>query len=123
MRRILALAMVFSLAGAPLGVGSPSDGDWSKNEEISPGVVWTRTKMFRGGERAGVSAAVLTPGGGAQLRLAVFDKKGELVAEDQGTKLISDFVAVSWYPPRDGEYRIELRNTGTRSPKIWIAIR
>ena len=120
MRRIFIPVVLFFLASAPL-LGSPVTGAWAQYENLLD--AWTETKRFRGGERAVVSAVGdKTPGAG--LRLRVFDAKGTLVAEDKGKEQpAGDMVAAQWYPPRDGDYRIEIRNLQARPNRCYITIK
>lgn len=122
MRRILGLALLLLLAAVPLGLASPLTGAWAKYIEVGPDG-WTDAKQFRGGERA----TVLVVGdhlGTTSLHLIVKDAKGTVIAEDKGKdQPAGDMVAIIWYPPRDGEYRIELRNPGGAVNKCYIAIK
>ena len=121
MRRILALVVLSALISASLGVGSPIGGAWAKYVDVPD--VWTDTKTFRGGERATVMA-VGENSPGASLTLAVYDPKGKLVAEDKGKEQpAGDVVAVIWYPPRNGDYRIEIRNSQGRVNRCYITIK
>ena len=123
MRRILILVFLVSLALAPIGIGSPTDGSWADRKAVPAADVLKISKSFRGGERA----CVLALGGQkevANLRLEIYDPNGILVAEDKGNNsLTGDFVAVIWYPPRDGKYRIELHNPGAIANLCYIAIK
>ena len=124
MRRILALAFFCSMALAPFGVSSPIDGSFSDGEPLSPGKAYQRTKIFRAGERACVLAIGDTKTAVVNLEVYVFDQKGNLVASDKGGEtLAGDFICVIWYPPRDGEYRIEVRNPSAFVKSCYIAVK
>ncbi len=82
---------------------------------------------FRGGRRACVIVVgdhkPIVP-----LVLEIHDEKGNLVARDEPAKGVDDPKAVGndvcaaiWYPPRDGYYRITIRNSGEEFNKCWIA--
>ncbi len=122
MRWLAAIAFVLLLAAAPSGIGGPTTGAWAKYIEVgSEG--WTDSKRFHAGERA----TVLVVGdhkGTNPLHLVVYDAKGTVVAEDKGSEHpVGDMVAVIWYPPREGEYRIELRNSSSALNRCYIAIK
>ena len=124
MRRILALAFFCSMALVPIGVGAPIDGSFSDGEALGPGKVYQRTKTFRAGERACVLAIGDTKSAVVNLEVSVFDQKDKLVASDKGTDtLVGDFICVIWYPPRDGEYRIEVRNPSAFVKSCYIAVK
>jgi hypothetical protein len=102
---------------------APIGGSWQSHVQVES-KAWSQTRPFRGGERAAVLAIGDHKELGVQVHVAVFDAKGLLVAEDKGeNELASDFVGLVWYPPRDGEYRIEVRQTGADTNKIYIAIK
>lgn len=101
----------------------PIDGSWQKREEIGA-KVWSQTRKFRGGERAAVLAISDHKDPGVKLRVAVYDAKGTLIAEDNGeTELAGDFAGLVWYPPRDGEYKIEVSHNGSGANNVYIAIK
>jgi hypothetical protein len=122
MRRILVLTLLSLLAVVPIGVGSPTEGSSADFYDLGP-TVWTTTKKFNAGERA----CVLAVGDHQErvtLEVNVYDAKGILVASDKTANLlVGDFVGVIWYPPRAGEYRIEVKNPGSRVNKCYIAVR
>jgi hypothetical protein len=116
--RILASFALVILCFAIVSIGArsaPITGSWSNFVEIDT-KVWSQTNKFRGGERA----AVLAIGAGTKMRVAVYDAKGELIAEDKGE---GDYVGLVWYPPRDGEYRIDVSQDGVGANKVYIAIK
>jgi hypothetical protein len=104
-------------------VSSPTSGSWQSREEIG-GKIWSTTRTFRGGERAAVLAIGDHEEPDVRVQIAVFDAKGVLIAEDKGdSELAGDYVGLVWYPPRDGDYRIEVRHSGADVNKIYIAIK
>ena len=120
MRRILALGCFGVLILTPFGVGSPIGGAFSDNVELVD-ETWTMTKTFRAGERACV-LAVGSREAAANMTITVKDTKGTVIAEDKAAgNLTGNIVAVTWYPPRDGEYRIEVRHPGSRD--CYVAIK
>ncbi len=122
MRSIFVLVPVFLLAAASIGAGGPVAGVWFQRKEIAS-EPWTLTKRFKGSERA----VVLVRGSnhaGAGLHLTVHDADGKLVTEEKGKDPpVPDMVAVFWYPPRDGDYRIEIRNLDARANECYITIK
>ncbi|MSQ93461.1 MAG: hypothetical protein EXR98_02770 [Gemmataceae bacterium] len=123
MRRILGVTMFALAAVVPFGVGAPTIGSWSDYVEVGS-QSWTTTKSFRGGERA----CVLVIGDHkeeVQLEVTIHDvAKGTTVAADKtANKLVGDYVGVIWYPPRDGDYRIDVRSSGGSLNKCYIAIK
>jgi hypothetical protein len=122
MRSIFVLGPLLLLAAAAIGVGGPVTGVSFQKKEIDENP-WIQTRRFTGGERA----AVLVRGSnhaGAGLHLTVHDANGKLVAEDKGKDPpVPDMVAVFWYPPRDAEYRIEIRNLDSRANECYITVK
>ena len=123
MRRVIPLVVLSLLALVPFGNSSPSDGSSATRPEVGS-APWTTTRNFRGGERACVFAfgdhkPVVN------LHLLVYEvKSGSLVAEDKANNsLVGDYVGVVWYPPRTGDYKIELRNPGAEVNKCYVAIK
>ncbi len=125
MLRILALVLFCSLAAAPIGISSPTDATWGGEPELKPAEVWRGVKTFRGGERACVLVIGSVKTAVVNLEVSVFDHKNDvLVAWDQTSDAAAgDFASVIWYPPRDGEYRIEVRNPGASLKSCYIAIK
>jgi hypothetical protein len=120
MHRILALGLFGVLMLAPLGAGSPIDGTFSKPLDLTD-ELFSATKTFRGGERASVLAFAMREAPG-NMQLNVFNAANELIAEDKSEgNLAGSIVGVIWYPPADGEYRIEVRHPAAR--KIYVAIK
>ena len=111
------MLVCFSARSAPL------TGSWAKGVELES-KVWLQTNKFRGGERAAVLAIGDHKDPGAKLRVAVYDAKGVLIAEDKGeSELASDYVGLVWYPPRDGDYRVEVSHSGAGVNSVYIAIK
>ena len=122
MRHILMLALVACLAFAPIGVGSPIDGSTALDGELKDDV-WSTARMFRGGQRASV-IVIGSRENAANIELTVRDAKGKLIVEDKANGgLAGTIVAVLWYPPRDAEYRIEVRQPGAQNREFYCAIK
>jgi hypothetical protein len=118
----------------------PVEGSVVGYHKLEEGEVFPRKVMFKGGQRACViilgDRKPIVP-----LSLEVHDDKNNPIGKDEPSKADlenqqtpgNDFRAVIWYPPRDGEYTITIRNRGRYSPedrdkglnysKCWIAIR
>src|SRR5690349_10098846 len=86
-------------------------------------------REFAGGERACVIAIgdhkPVVP-----LKIVVLDEANRVVAQDEGTDTRigeqagnADYVAVIWYPPRRGTYRIVIQNAGVEYNDLYIAIK
>ena len=122
MRRVLCMSLFALAAVVPIGVSAPTIGSWSDSVDVTA-QAFTTTKTFRGGERA----CVLVIGDhkeAAPLEVTVFDAQGATVASDKtANKLVGDFVGVIWYPPRDGDYRIEVRSPSGALNKCYVAIK
>lgn len=122
MRSIGFASILALLALVPLGVGSPTRGTESFVGQVVGADGWTDTRHYRGGERA----SVLVIGDHKevpQLEVTVYDAKGAVVATDKtSNRLVSDMVGVVWFPPRDGDYRIVVRNPDSPN-KCYIAIK
>ena len=54
------------------------------------------------------------------MRIAVYDAKGGLVAEDKSD---NDYAGVVWYPPRDGEYRIEVGHSDSITSPVYVVVK
>jgi len=120
MHRILALGLFGIMLLTPLSAGSPIDGSFSKPLDLTD-EVFSLTKTFRGGERAAALAFAIRDAPG-NMQLNVFNAANELVAEDKADgSLAGNIVGVVWYPPDDGEYRVEVRHPAAR--KIYVAIK
>jgi hypothetical protein len=114
------MILLMTARSAPIG------GSWqtTPRAKVEPKQPWSQTFAFRGGERAAVLAIGDHNESGIRLQVAVFDGKGALVAEDKGgSELASDYVGLVWYPPRDGEYRIDVSHNGAGVNKVYIAIK
>jgi hypothetical protein len=133
MRRIVFCVLLVLLALVPLGRTSPVDRTFGGRVEIAPSGPWVQKRNFLGGERACVLAIgdqtieikegehVKAPI--VNLHVSIFDGKGTLIVEDKGNSdLTGDVVGVVWYPPRTGEYRVEVRNPGL-ARKVYVAIK
>jgi hypothetical protein len=121
-KRVVAILGLFFPCFMILGFGArsaPINGTWSDSVEIQS-KVWSKTNTFRGGERASVMAIGDPKQAGVKLRVAVYDAKGTLIAEDKGE---SDFVGLVWYPPRDGDYRVDVSHNGADVNNVYVAIK
>lgn len=123
MRRFVCLTVLILVALTPVGITSPTDGVSGKHVELAPATVKVFTKTFRGGERACVLAVGGQAGAATNLQIEVRDQNNVRVGIDEGSGLVGDCVAVIWYPPRDGAYRIELRNTGAVPSNPYFVIK
>jgi hypothetical protein len=126
MRRILILVALALLAFVPIGTTAPVGGAWSSGERVNvePSRPWSKVMTFRAGERA----AVLALGDHkpvVRLHVSVYDvARNQLVAEEKmDSEKSGDLAGVVWYPPRDGDYRIEVRHDGNSANKLYIAIK
>lgn len=129
MRWMFALAVLISLAvltSRPVGYSAPIKGAVTNVLEI-PAAGMTTTERFRGGERACVQVAVQTAAGDREasttVEITVHDENGKKIAEDTGRGGSSDVAAVFWYPPRDGDYKITIRNLESRKQRYFVFIR
>ena len=52
------------------------------------------------------------------ITVTVYDAQDKVVGSDDGKR-----TAVIWYPPRDGEYRIEIRGSSTEERACYIAVK
>src|SRR5262245_65892684 len=101
---VLALAVLVLAVSSSMGglVG----GSNSERVNINAHDKKELVREFEGGRRACVIARGdhRPP---AKMAIAVYDDSGKKVAEDPGAV---DYVAVIWYPPRTGSYRIEIKS-------------
>jgi hypothetical protein len=84
---------------------------------------------FKGGQRA----CVIVMGNHDPVMpvvLEIHDDQGNLVGRDTPAAGVgdpkakgNDVCAVIWYPPRDGYYRITVKNQGERRNVCWMAIK
>ena len=96
---------------------------------LSKDSVLGETAKFKGGQRA----CVIVMGDHkpvVPVILEIRDEKGNLVGRDTPAAGVSDpkakgndVCAVIWYPPRDGYYRITVKNAGAEYNDCWIAIK
>ena len=119
---LTAAALIAFSALTPTSLSSPIDGIFAKKVDV-PAEGITTIKRFRGGERASVQVVgdhkMLAP-----LHLTIHDEKDKLIVEDKGAETpAGDMVAVIWYPPRDGNYRISVKNSEGRPYKYFMSIR
>ena len=124
MRWMFAFALLIFLAflaARPAGYGGPIQGSTAKGMEI-PGAGFTTTERFRGGERARVQV-VGKHDIATTVEITVYDPNGKKIAEDTGRGANSDMAAAFWYPPRDGDYKITIRNLESRPHTYFVFIR
>lgn len=120
MHRFAVLLTILFLA-APLGAG-PIGGGFAREEKIG-GTPWKDSRKFRAGERASVLVANKGEGS-SNFHIAVFDAKGTLVVEDKNRQAArEDLVGVVWFPPRDGEYRIEIKNLEGQVSGCFVTVK
>ena len=122
MRRVIPLVVLALFALVPFGNSSPSSGSFSTDKAETGQQPWTATRTFRGGERACVLAFSRKHEPVINLHLIVYDAKGNVVTEDKAkNNLVGDYVGVVWYPPRTGEYKIELRSP--QATQCYVAVK
>jgi hypothetical protein len=119
MVRILVAVFVLALLLTPFGNSSPLTGSFVEKPTVGP-EPWSITKTFKGGERAGVLAVGGRAKDSIQIQLAVYDAKGALVVEDKGS---GGTASVIWYPPRTGEYKVELTSPSKAAVKCYVAFK
>lgn len=117
-----AFALIAFSALTPVTLSSPIDGIFAQKVDV-PAEGLTILKRFRGGERASVQV-IGDHKSPATVSITVHDEKQNVVAEEKGRdNPVGDISAVIWYPPRDGEYRITIRNSDARPARYFVAIR
>jgi hypothetical protein len=120
-RLLLLLVGGLLLLVAQTGVSSPLAGKQALEEPMR--VPANGKKAVRADFHGGERACVIVKGDHkpvVDLRLSVYDKKGNLVAKDEGG---GDYVAAIWYPPRDAEYRIEIFNPGKEYNDCYVSFK
>ena len=121
MRLIALVGVVILLASAPVIDGGPVGGGMLEKVEKSP---WKVTMKFRGGEKATVLARAGSPDSKAKLHLTISDANGKTIVEAAGKNPPSaGMVAVFWYPPRDGDYHIELKTADNEPTTCYVTIK
>ncbi|MBI3406877.1 MAG: hypothetical protein HY040_00790 [Planctomycetes bacterium] len=85
---------------------------------------WEATIRFKASERASVFAkGKLTKDGNdatGSLLIEVHDADGKLVASSHDTL---GYAVVFWYPPRSGEYKIQVHNNSGQTKRIYLCIK
>ena len=117
--RCLLLTALAALGTVDLVISSPVNGGRSMRERIGPSAEMTIVERFRGGARA----CVIVQGDHdpiVDVDVHIFDEKGKLVAKDDSG---GDLVAVIWYPPRDGNYTIRIKNHGTIENICYVSLK
>lgn len=124
MYRLAALVGLLFVGFVSIGVAGPITGGFAKQEKIGTGSdAWKTTQRFRGGERAAVLVANKSEAA-ARFHIAVYDAKGNLVVEDKNQESSKeDLVSVFWYPPRDAEYRVEIKNLDGRTNACFVTFK
>jgi hypothetical protein len=126
------------LLGGRLGEAGPIPGNAALKPRVGAKAEITLDKntkslgehtQFKGGQRA----CVIVMGDHkpvVPVILEIRDEKGNLVGRDTPAAGVSDpkakgndVCAVIWYPPRDGYYRITVKNLGQEYNDCWIAIK
>ena len=51
--------------------------------------------------------------------IAVYDEADRLITEEQGL----DYVAAIWYPPRDAQYKVVVRNSGLEYNAMYLVFK
>ena len=121
MRSASLLGIALVLTSAPLLDGGPVGGGLLEKVEKSP---WKVTMKFRGGEKATVLARAAAPESKTKLHVTISDAHGKTIVEASGKNPPSaSMVAVFWYPPRDAEYTIAIKNLSEGANKCWVAMR
>ena len=115
----LALVVGGSLGAANLALSSPVDGSRSTHERVGEMSDRTLVERFRGGERA----CVIVRGDHkpvVNVEVHISDDKGRPITKDVGG---GDLVAVTWYPPRDGNYTIRIVNHGKEYNECYVVLK
>ncbi len=122
MHRLAAGIAVLFLAFVSICAAGPLSGGFATQEKVG-GDPWKTTQRFRGGERAAVLVANKSDKS-SHFHITIYDAKGNLVAEDKNPEPSQeDLVSVFWYPPRDGEYRVEIRNLEGRINGCFVTFK
>jgi hypothetical protein len=120
MRTLALFCLMSLLALAPIGLSGPMPYGALERAKVGD---WKKTMRFRGGERATVLARG-NDNSPANLQLTITDAAGNVVTQTQGKNPPNAaMVAAFWYPPRDGEYTIEVRNSGSEVSPIFVTIK
>src|SRR4051812_15247170 len=113
---VLAATVVF---WARASQASPVQGVLGKYDKVGGGGTYTEKITFKGGQRACVVVAgdhePIVP-----VSLEIYDKNGLVTKDDHDPsndtgekgRLGNDICAAIWYPPRDAEYTIVIKNFG-----------
>jgi hypothetical protein len=120
------IGIASSLAAGPIdgprtfGLTVPA-GRQGQGGDILPGRQRVQLDC-RGGARACV-VAVGDHKPAVEMGIAVFDEAGKKITEDAGSGEAPDFVAVIWYPPRDGKYTVEVRSKGLEHNEVTVSVK
>jgi hypothetical protein len=122
----LSAAALLAFAGSmPITHAGPIDGVFAKKLEI-PATGKSFTMRFHGGERASVQIVGERSDrkNPSIVHVTIEDPAGAVIADEKGRDTPSpDLLSVFWFPPRDGEYKITIRNTESRPAVYFIAMR
>jgi hypothetical protein len=123
MRSIVLLGLMSLLALAPIGWSGPvREGSLERLPDLGDHP-WRTTKRFLAGERAVVLARGREKST-AILHVTITDSTGKVVTQANGkSPPNSAMVAVFWYPPREGDYTIEVRNTDSEPAGVFVTIK
>jgi hypothetical protein len=134
MTRTLIFVGLLMLAVAMPGHGGPVDGSsWTKvqvpagggsiqgGNASEPGT-WSLTRTFAAGQRASV-IAIGDHDPVVDVEIKIYDSKNQLVVKRRGAEPAPDFVMVTWYPPREENYKIEVNSYGKVANIVSIAIK
>jgi hypothetical protein len=75
-------------------------------------------ERFQGGRRACV-IAVGDHDPPVDVGIAVYDEADRLITEEQGL----DYVAAIWYPPRDAQYKVVVKNSGLEYNAMYLVFK
>lgn len=108
---------------AQLSFAGPEAGAQARFHEVATDP-WEATIRFKAGERASVFAKgnLRKDGNDAtgSLLIEVRDTAGKLVASSHDTL---GYAVVFWYPPRAGDYKIQIHNNSGQTKRIYICIK
>ena len=120
MRTIVLFGLMSLLALAPFVFSGPIPYGALERAEVGE---WKKTQRFRGGERATVLARGEEKST-ASLQLTITDEKGNIITQANAKKMPNPAaVACFWYPPRDGDYTIEIKNANPKVNTVYVTIK
>src|SRR5262249_22320066 len=117
------LTITSALVLTSLSRGGPENGAQAAFVKIASDP-WAQTMRFKAGERASVFAKgdLSRAGNDATgcLLIEIYDGVGPLVASNHDR--LGHAVAF-WYPPRAGDYKIQIHNSSGQEKRIYICIK